>query len=171
MASGFYPDYPPALSDERQKYLLACLKDRSISSGLAVRPSPSFVPDLEGDLATTAPVTLFPSLFSRSCFEEALAIQTSYNKLYSAIASDEAWLEQIIEELLGIDDFVAQLWKVRKSAADEGYAQDLALGLFRSDYMVHQPSPDVPPTIKQVEFNTIASSFGGLSSKTSLMHQ
>ena len=49
--------------------------------------------------------------------------------------------------------------------------QKLSLGLFRSDYMVHQGDPDTVPTIKQVEFNTIASSFGGLSSRTSDLHR
>ena len=57
--------------------------------------------------------------------------------------------------------------------AQEGYVQDLALGLFRSDYMVHVDpgAPDSKPGIKQVEFNTIASSFGGLSSKVSALHR
>ncbi len=35
--------------------------------------------------------------------------------------------------------------------------------------MVHQDGENLQ--IKQVEFNTIASSFGGLSAKTSLLHQ
>jgi hypothetical protein len=48
--------------------------------------------------------------------------------------------------------------------------QNLSLGLFRSDYMVHQGTAEVPPAIRQVEFNTIASSFGGLSSQTSKLH-
>lgn len=50
--------------------------------------------------------------------------------------------------------------------------QDLSLGLFRSDYMVHQDVDDTTarPTIKQVEFNTMASSFGGLSTKVSELH-
>lgn len=174
--SRLYPDYPPDLSDEQQKYLLVSLKDWSISSGLAVRPSSSFVPpdvDPENVLATTAPVTLFPSLFPRSCFDEALGIQRSYNKLYSAIARDEAWLEPIIEELLCIDDFVAQLWKIQKFVANEGYAQDLALGLFRSDYMVHINPTEASerPYLRQVEFNTIASSFGGLSTKVASLHR
>jgi glutathione synthase len=57
--------------------------------------------------------------------------------------------------------------------AKEGYVQDLALGLFRSDYMVHLDpiNKASPPGIKQVEFNTIASSFGGLSSKVSALHR
>jgi Eukaryotic glutathione synthase, ATP binding domain len=50
-------------------------------------------------------------------------------------------------------------------------SQNLSLGLFRSDYMVHQSISDDAPTIKQVEFNTIASSFGGLSSQTSRLHK
>jgi hypothetical protein len=49
--------------------------------------------------------------------------------------------------------------------------QSLALGLFRSDYMVHQGDHDSSPVIKQVEFNTIASSFGGLSAQTSKLHK
>jgi hypothetical protein len=101
MAQGIYPDYPPELPETSHQYLLTNLKDWSISYGLAVRPATSFVPlnqDPELSLATTAPVTLFPSLISRSCFEQGLAIQTAYNKLYSAIARDEAWLQPIIEE-------------------------------------------------------------------------
>lgn len=48
--------------------------------------------------------------------------------------------------------------------------QDLALGLFRSDYMVHVDPETSSLGIKQVEFNTIASSFGGLSSQVSKLH-
>lgn len=49
----------------------------------------------------------------------------------------------------------------------------LSLGLYRSDYMVHQDleGSNSTPTIKQVEFNTIAASFGGLSSKSSDLHK
>ena len=52
-------------------------------------------------------------------------------------------------------------------------AQPLSLGIFRSDYMVHEnPSASQSePEIKQVEFNTIASSFGGLSTKISALHR
>lgn len=101
MASSIYPDYPPEISDARRQFLLTNLKDWSIANGLAVRPAPSYVPtqqDPESSLATTAPVTLFPSLFPRSCFEHGIKIQTTYNKLYSAIAQDQEWLKPIVEE-------------------------------------------------------------------------
>jgi len=87
------------------------------------------------------------------------------------------------------DDFIANLWDVHLRVKKEGYVQvryrlitrrswdlhltcrrqSLALGLFRSDYMVH--GSDEGLQVKQVEFNTIASSFGGLSSQTSLLHK
>ncbi len=54
--------------------------------------------DLLRSLATTAPVTLFPSLFPRACFEEGRAIQTAYNELYACIANDEEWLGEVVKE-------------------------------------------------------------------------
>lgn len=101
MASTLPEDYPPDLSLEEEQYLLSNLKDWSIAHGLAVRPAPSFVQpaqDPSGVLATTAPVTLFPSLFPKSCFEEGLSIQKAYNKLYAAISRDEQWLKEIVQE-------------------------------------------------------------------------
>ncbi|KAK4984325.1 Glutathione synthetase [Elasticomyces elasticus] len=191
MAPQLYPRYPPELTQSQSDYLLSNIKDWSIAHGLAVRPSTSFVPggqDSTGALATTAPVTLFPSLFPRACFVEALSIQTAYNELYAAIAQDERWLQGIVEELLEIDDFIAELWKIHLKVKEEGYVQvclsvfrrDIAkydkqqsLGLFRSDYMVHVDPLDTlaMPVIKQVEFNTIASSFGGLSSQVAKLHK
>ena len=49
----------------------------------------------------------------------------------------------------------------------------MSLGIFRSDYMVHKDASDAEssPQIKQVEFNTIASSFGGLAAKVSGLHR
>jgi glutathione synthase len=101
MAADFYPKYPPELTEAAQQHLLTNIKDWSIAHGLAVRPSPAFVPSEQDPglaLATTAPVTLFPSLFPRRCFDQGVSIQTAYNKLYSAIARDEKWLQPIIEE-------------------------------------------------------------------------
>ena len=101
MAASMYPEYPPSLSAEQSDYLLTNLKDWSILNGLTVRPSFSFVSeavDPSRSLAVTAPVTLFPSLFPRVCFEEARAIQKAYNELYALIARDEDWLQEVVEE-------------------------------------------------------------------------
>lgn len=101
MGASIYPNYPPETTPEGLQYLLSNLKDWSIAHGLAVRPSPAFIAediDPSGVLANTAPVTLFPSPFPAACFEEARDIQTSYNELYAAIAEDEEWLKEIVEE-------------------------------------------------------------------------
>jgi hypothetical protein len=101
MPAQIYPPYPPTLTTSEKEYLLSNLKDWSIAHGLAVRPVESFVSketDPAGALATTAPVTLFPSLFPRTCFEQAKAVSKAYNELYSAISVDEAWLGEICKE-------------------------------------------------------------------------
>ena len=101
MAASMPLVHPPHLTLDQQNYLLSNIKDWSIYNGLAVRPSSGFVPqdvDSSRSLATTAPVTVFPSLFPRSCFEEARAIQRAYNALYAAIAKDEEWLGKVVEE-------------------------------------------------------------------------
>ncbi|KAL9039521.1 MAG: hypothetical protein Q9180_002481, partial [Flavoplaca navasiana] len=97
------PDFLPKATHEQQEYLLSNVKDWSILNGLAVRPSAylfSAGTDLSGALATTAPVTLYPSLFPKACFDEARAIQKAYNELYAAIARDREWLKHIVERYL-----------------------------------------------------------------------
>jgi hypothetical protein len=93
--------YPPELSKSEADQLIVAIKDWSIAHGLAVRPPPAIVKaaaDPHGILATTAPVTLFPSPFPRICFEEARSIQRAYNRLYAAIAQDEEFLQDIVQE-------------------------------------------------------------------------
>jgi glutathione synthetase len=63
------------------------------------------------------------------------------------------------------------LYDVYLKVAKEGFAHEFALGLFRSDYMVHRPTDADAPVLHQVEFNTIASSFGGLASRVSELHR
>ena len=46
------------------------------------------------------------------------------------------------------------------------------LGIFRSDYLLHAPEgAEAPLSLKQVEFNTISSSFGALSERVSGLHK
>lgn len=101
MAASDRSTYPPPLTPEQEQFLISTIKDWAIQHGLAVRPPQTFVPQdirQKGVLATNAPVTLFPSLFPKILFEEARAIQTSYNRLYAEIARDEEWLGKIMEE-------------------------------------------------------------------------
>jgi glutathione synthase len=103
MASQRTPEgsYPPDLTAAESENLVFTIKDWSIAHGLAVRPPPALVAaeaDPHGVLATTAPVTLFPSPFPRVCFEQARSIQKAYNQLYAAISQDEEFLGEIVQE-------------------------------------------------------------------------
>ena len=171
MAMKVFSSYPPAISEERLDYLSFYVKNWTIQHGLTVRPSPSLISDEINPnhvLATNAPVTLFPSPFPKKCFEQARTLQPIYNELYASIASNEAWLEAIMQELIAVDEFLAQLWKIHTSVKAEGYTHEYSLGMFRSDYMLDTSSK--PTSLKQVEFNTISSSFGGLASLVTQLH-
>ncbi|TQN72899.1 Glutathione synthetase large chain, partial [Colletotrichum shisoi] len=185
--------YPPQLSQAEQDALVQTVKDWTIGNGLSVRPPTNIVSpewDPKGILAVNVPVTLFPSPFPRSCFEQARSVQKTYNELYAAISRDEDFLSAMVNEVKGGDDFISKLWDTHVRVKKEGYTQvkninsisrhpktnavqQLSLGLFRSDYLVHQDTTSGEPKrqVKQVEFNTIAASFGGLSSRTSLLHK
>ncbi|KAI9805149.1 MAG: hypothetical protein M1825_000983 [Sarcosagium campestre] len=177
MSTSIFPSFPPNQTSQQANYALSSLRDWCIANGAAIRTPESSkrTSATTGDVkfrVTEAPVTLFPSPFPSTLFQEAQDIQTVYNELYASISSDGAWLKTIVEELSGVDDFIAQLWQVHLDVEKIGYVQDLSLGLFRSDYMIHVDplEPQSKPDLKQIEFNTIASSFGGLSSKVSDLH-
>ncbi|KAI0380960.1 glutathione synthase [Hypomontagnella monticulosa] len=167
-------DYPSEISPKEGERLVEVIKDWALANGLTVRPPPTIIAaeaDPAGILATPVPVTLFPSPFPQVCFNQATSVQKAYNELYASISQDEKFLAHIVKEIGDSDDFITELWKVHLRVKEEGYVQHKSLGLFRSDYMVHQDGTGSTPQIKQVEFNTIASSFGGLSSQTSLLHR
>ena len=54
-------------------------------------------------------------------------------------------------------------------------SEDFHLGIFRSDYMLHAPkdgNADAKSvSVKQVEFNTIASALGPLAERTAALHR
>lgn len=173
MSSNIWETYPPEVSQDQLDHLVQTVKDWTIFNGLTVRPNPAFIQDEQNPnhvLATNAPVTLFPSPFPKKQFEQAQSLQKPYNELYANIANNEAWLGKIMQELIEVDDFLAQLWKIHLRVKEEGYVQDLTLGLFRSDYMLHVSDDGQEFALKQVEFNTISSSFGGLAVRVAQLH-
>jgi glutathione synthase len=86
---------------------------------------------------------------------------------------DTKFLDTVMgaEEGVGkADEFTGTLWRGWKRIREHGVpAQPLHLGLFRSDYMLHAAEDRL--ALKQVEFNTISSSFGPLSERVAAMHR
>ncbi|GAO49891.1 glutathione synthase [Saitoella complicata NRRL Y-17804] len=164
--------YPPSLTEAQKQYLHSSLTDYALAHGLVVRPADSLAPtNPSNTLATAAPVTLFPSLFPREAWMEARDVQEMYNELYVRVSRDEKWLGEVMESLKGVDEFMERLWAMHLKLRASGFAQSLSLGLFRSDYLLHQAEGDEEVSIKQVEFNTVSSSFGALSTRVSDLHR
>lgn len=101
MAEKIFQNYPPPLSEDQQSYLSSFVKNWTAQHGLLVRPSTAIVPEQHNpnsNLATNAPVSLFPSPFPRKLFNQAQSLQTVYNELYAAIACNEDFLESVMKE-------------------------------------------------------------------------
>lgn len=178
------PAWPPALSDEARDYLSTQATDYALAHGIVYRPLPtSPTSSPPSDSAIHAPFSLFPSPFPRTLFEKAQHIQPAYDLLYAQVSSDHAFLQNVIgESVIQVDEFQKQLWDIYISVKDH-LVQPLSLGLFRSDYLLHDQESEHSASaaemgsrkgqleLKQVEFNTISASFGALCTKVNGLHR
>ncbi|GAA95082.1 uncharacterized protein L969DRAFT_95945 [Mixia osmundae IAM 14324] len=167
------PEWPPSLTEEREVALLHEAIDWALSNGLVLRPAA-----VDNEVSSTtvihAPFSLFPTPFPKTLYEQAISVQGSYSALYCAIASNADFLEKVIGGAVSkVDEFQGKLYEIWQQVRADGQEQTVTLGIFRSDYLMHAPTSDaaLPLEIKQVEFNTISSSFGALSSKVTSLHQ
>ncbi|KAF7210373.1 glutathione synthetase [Nothobranchius furzeri] len=149
------------------KQLAEVARDEALLQGVLMRTKET--PN-SSELVTYAPFTLFPSPFPKAAFLQALAVQTHYNTLVDRISQDTEFLLQALASTIEVDDFSARLFKIHQQILNEGGSRSIVLGLNRSDYMLDKRG-DQPPSLKQIEINTIAASFGGLSSRTPDVHR
>ncbi|KAF8463798.1 glutathione synthase [Gautieria morchelliformis] len=169
--------WPPEVSEQQLESLTLLATTYALSHGLLYLPVPGAAsPPPAPTSAIHAPVTLFPTPFPRRLFAQAQRLQPMCNVLYARVARDEAFLDNVMGEVEGVgkvDAFVGQLWRGWKRVRATGAAQvqRLHLGLFRSDYLMHEDPETRALGLKQVEFNTISSSFGPLSFRAAAMHR
>lgn len=156
--------FPPSPGEWQEKHLKAGIEDWELAHGVV----------LQGErpgIAKALPVTMYPSPFSRSGLSLGLEIQTLYNALYHSVINDSNW---VIEQLRGTakyDQFTRNLIEIFEKSLPKR-TQKLTGGIFRSDYLVHELSASKESRqIKQVEFNTVSVSFGGLSTKVTELHR
>lgn len=142
-------------------------KDAALLQGVVIRIQES--PN-SSELVTYAPFTLFPTPVPKAVFLQALAVQTHYNTLVDKISQDTDFLQEALASTIEVDDFTARLFRIHQQILKEGRSQSITLGLNRSDYMLDQRD-DRSPSLKQIEINTFAASFGGLSSRTPDVHR
>ncbi|XP_012350209.2 LOW QUALITY PROTEIN: glutathione synthetase [Apis florea] len=149
------------LSKEELESIIDKAKDWALMHGISMRSRVSF----NKNQVQVLPFTLLPSSFPEKNFEKAKNIQILLNELIHKVAYNNDFLTESLKSTIDADPFTAKLFSIYETVYKEGFSQSLSLGLFRSDYMLHENQ------IKQVELNTIASSFGGIVTITSQYHK
>jgi glutathione synthase len=117
-----------------------------------------------------APVSLLPVTYPRETFLLAKRAAVAFNSMIDAVSRDDDYLRNVLEPAARHDEFTARLLKVHEATSAARAARkgrDVSFAINRSDYMLHSPTS----SLLQVELNTIASSFGCLSTLVGLMHR
>ncbi|KAJ5469241.1 hypothetical protein N7539_008859 [Penicillium diatomitis] len=162
------------LSEDRILHLVDQIKDWQVTK-LSHRETVHVAGQLMEDIPQC-----FPTAVPRSRFDQAIKLQTVFNRLYCAVAEDDQWLYNVIRDIIPTDSLAKALWSVHEAVKKDGYVQSISLGLFRSDYMLHldhdkeMESDDEDElsdaSLKQVEMNTFSASGGSHADKVQVMH-
>lgn len=176
MNNSFFPHNIPQLTEKQLEDLLVNIKDYQLTHGSLLK----LVKTDEEHTVLSRPVgvSLFPSQFPRSLFNQALHIQRIFNELYVRVAEDEGWLYETLQDLIANDRFTEILWSVHEAVRKVGYVQTASVGIFRSDYMIHL-GPELSqgkiaralPELKQVEFNSYTVAGGTHGNIVADMHR
>ncbi|CAB3365663.1 Hypothetical predicted protein [Cloeon dipterum] len=138
-------------------------KDWALMHGACMRSRTN----LNKDVLQFAPFVLLPSTFPRREFKKAVEIQPILNELVHKVAHDYEFLSSSLKSTNTVDHFTRRLFEIYETVRKDGITQPTSLGLLRSDYLLNCDSG----TIKQVEINTVASSFGGISTHLGHYHR
>eukprot|EP00573_Skeletonema_grethae_P002388 CAMPEP_0201690004 /NCGR_PEP_ID=MMETSP0578-20130828/3519_1 /ASSEMBLY_ACC=CAM_ASM_000663 /TAXON_ID=267565 /ORGANISM="Skeletonema grethea, Strain CCMP 1804" /LENGTH=575 /DNA_ID=CAMNT_0048174849 /DNA_START=286 /DNA_END=2013 /DNA_ORIENTATION=- len=132
----------------------------------------------------TAPISLLPQTYPHDQFQHAIVLSTPFNLLVDRISRNGTFLKDTLEGVRHVDEFTGMLWTLyeaiyltREDGSNKHARGADRLGVLRSDYMLHKSSSGSSSSsgeeyysIKQVELNTIASSFAGLASSVAKLH-
>lgn len=117
------------------------------------------------------PVTLLPSEMSKAAYNHAKSLACDFNLMNDRIARDYEFLTATLANTAKADDFVRHMVDILTTVHKEGVAQPMALGLLRSDYMLHTEGDGKDPRPLQVELNTMSAAFGSLTTRTTELHR
>ncbi|XP_044731252.1 glutathione synthetase-like [Chrysoperla carnea] len=137
-------------------------KDWAITHGIGVRVN------YDTELIKFISFMLLPSPFPRCEFQKAIDLQPVLNELLHNVAHDYEFLKDSLKNTIKADEFTRNLFEIYEIVHKEGTAQDISLGIFRSDYLLDFGSGS---HIKQVETNTIAIGFATIGQKTYDLHK
>ncbi|KAL7541749.1 hypothetical protein ACHAXR_011476 [Thalassiosira sp. AJA248-18] len=153
----------------------------SAANGLQVEVPTSTNNNKNKNSYITAPISLLPQSYPLDQFAHAKSLAGPFNELVDRISRDGNFLKETLRDVRGVDEYTGKLldlyeeiylgenkgmeWGKHARSADR-------LGILRSDYMLHQSDKkeEGEYSLKQVELNTIASSFAGLASTVAKLH-
>src|SRR5262245_29522042 len=96
-----FSSWPPTLSEAQIESLSLRATTYALAHGQLYLPS-SAPPDSIPTSAIHAPLTLFPSPIPRNNFQLAQKLQRIYNVLYSRIAMDDEFLDNVMGAADGV---------------------------------------------------------------------
>ncbi|GAB1867635.1 Glutathione synthetase [Camponotus japonicus] len=150
------------LSEEKLRESVDKAKDWTLMHGMSKRSMKNY----SKDQVQLLPFTLIPSSFPQKPFFTVKNVQVLLNQLVHKVAYDKEFLTSSLKSTIQADPFTAKLFHIYETVYEEGFSQNISLGLLRSDYLLHDDCK-----IKQVEINTIAISFAALATITSQYHK
>ena len=150
----------------------AAVCDAMISEGVAWASCNGLLMRRADDTSTFdhAPFSLLPAEFPAEQLEIATELAPLFGTLVDRIADDVPWLTRTLQGTADSDDFTRRLLKLCAKVQREGATQGARLAVLRSDYMLHDAEDGSAARLLQVELNTIAASFGCLSTRVSQLH-
>ncbi|XP_078603162.1 glutathione synthetase-like [Branchiostoma floridae x Branchiostoma japonicum] len=119
----------------------------------------------------------------RFMFDQAKAVQQDFNLLVHRVSQDREFLTGCLRSVIKVDNFTAGLFNIYEQVQEEGVAQPIRLGIYRSDYLLGSTSKtgvgdDTSQNtatgqlqIKQTEINTIAVTGAGFGEKIAHLHK
>ncbi|GAB2228926.1 hypothetical protein Droror1_Dr00023060 [Drosera rotundifolia] len=114
-----------------------------------------------------APFSLLPMSFPASRWKQACELAPIFNELFDRVSLDAKFLQDSLSRTKKVDEFTSRLLDIHSKMIEINKIEEIRLGLHRSDYMLDVQTNQ----LLQVEFNTISSSFPGLSCLVSKLHR
>eukprot|EP00056_Hartaetosiga_gracilis_P006787 m.100826 g.100826 ORF g.100826 m.100826 type:complete len:582 (+) comp12557_c0_seq1:34-1779(+) len=122
------------------------------------------------------PCSVLPTPFPKRAYQSAEDLQLIVNKLVDGVSRDENWLRQRLQSTMEVDEFTRELVNVFddvRTATKSVVEMPPNFCVIRNDFMLSQPKGTsfFDASIKHVEINTIAASFGMMSDRITRMHE
>eukprot|EP01064_Diplonema_japonicum_P029871 TRINITY_DN4931_c0_g1_i1.p1 TRINITY_DN4931_c0_g1~~TRINITY_DN4931_c0_g1_i1.p1 ORF type:complete len:460 (+),score=111.44 TRINITY_DN4931_c0_g1_i1:106-1485(+) len=116
------------------------------------------------------PVMLSGTPFPKDQLELGKSLSEAFNTIVDKCARDKEFIKKSLSKTAEADPFTGKLLDIYEEVyGKDRDTQKYMMGIHRSDYMLDATDKDAQH-IKQIEINTIASAFGGLSPLTNKFH-